>query len=150
MYDSFININRKELIDKVKMVMASQFNKRAKLYFSNFKNANELPKMAVIVQNMISGAKYGVSFYFSRKGEDEYIIESNVSDPTLVTSGMGKNDIFYITDNGIIKNTRFLEVSSLFDYEINRITSMANGLKGIVFPLDIEFAIKKITFICFK
>lgn len=143
MYDSFINVNRKELIDKVKMVMASQFNKRAKLYFSNFKNANELPKMAVIVQNMVSDAKYGVSFYFSRKGEDEYIIESNVSDPTLVTSGMGKNDIFYITDNGIIKNTRFLEVSSLFDYEINRITSMANGLKGVVFPLDIEFAIKK-------
>ncbi|MGC8694141.1 MAG: PEP/pyruvate-binding domain-containing protein [Candidatus Micrarchaeia archaeon] len=143
MYDSFINVRIDDVIDKIKMVMASQFNERAKSYFSFFKSNNEMPKMAVIIQNMIANAKYGVSFCFSVNKEDKYIIESNVSDPTLVTSGKGKNDIFYITNNNIIKNTRFLGISSLFDYEIDRIVSMAKELKKIVFPLDIEFAVKR-------
>ena len=64
LFDSFLYVEVKDLIGKIKEVYASLFNERAIEYA--YRNSIDLRdiKMAVLVQEMIMGDKFGVGFYF--------------------------------------------------------------------------------------
>jgi pyruvate,water dikinase len=141
LFDSFLYVGEGELENKIKEVIASVFNERVIDYITKNKFSS-MPKMAVLIQEMISNAKYGVMFGFNEKGKDVLVIESGIGDPAVVTSGRDKNDIYYVDDNEITKYNKLLEVETLFKYELDLLIGAKSIIKGIEFPFDVEWAIK--------
>ncbi|MEM4943474.1 MAG: pyruvate, water dikinase [Saccharolobus sp.] len=77
--DTYLNVSRSELLDKVKEVWASLYNARA-IEYRKRKNIDQLSVlMAVIVQKMVNARSAGVMFTLHPvTGDDRYIlIESN-------------------------------------------------------------------------
>lgn len=77
--DTYLNVSRSELLDKVKEVWASLYNARA-IEYRKSKNIDQLSVlMAVIVQKMVNARSAGVMFTLHPvTGDDRYIlIESN-------------------------------------------------------------------------
>ena len=77
--DTYLNVSRSELLDKVKEVWASLYNARA-IEYRKSKNIDQLSVlMAVVVQKMVNARSAGVMFTLHPvTGDDRYIlIESN-------------------------------------------------------------------------
>lgn len=77
--DTYLNVSRSELLDKVKEVWASLYNARA-IEYRKSKNIDQLSVlMAVVVQKMVNARSAGVMFTLHPvTGDDKYIlIESN-------------------------------------------------------------------------
>jgi len=142
LFDSFLYVEPRDLEEKIKEVYASLFNERAIEYaYQNNIDLRHI-KMGVLVQEMIKEGKFGVGFHFSNKGEI-FIIESAVGEPREVTSGRSVPDTYVIKGREILKYPRKVNLNSLFEFEIEEITSLMKKLKNRVFPLDIEWALEK-------
>ncbi|MEM0187967.1 MAG: pyruvate, water dikinase [Saccharolobus sp.] len=77
--DTYLNVSRSELLDKVKEVWASLYNARA-IEYRKSKNIDQLSVLiAVVVQKMVNARSAGVMFTLHPvTGDDRYIlIESN-------------------------------------------------------------------------
>ena len=143
LFDSFLYVESKDLIEKIKEVYASLFNEGVIRYA--YRNSIDLrdKKMAVLVQEMIIGDKFGVGFYFNNSNKEIFVIESVIRDPSGVTSGRTTPDTYIIRGGEINKYPRNINRNSLFDFEIEEVTSIMKKLKGIVFPLNIEWVLKQ-------
>jgi len=143
LFDSYLYVNSKDLIGRMKEVYASLFNERAIGYA--YRNCIDLStiKMGVLVQEMIKGDKFGVGFYFTNSHGEISIIESVTGEPSGVTAGRAIPDTYIIKNGEINKYPRKINLNSLFDFEINEITSLMKKLKDITFPLDIEWALEQ-------
>ena len=142
LYDSFLNVGYGELERRVKDVYASLFNRRVLEYARRNGIDIEGMKMGVLIQEMVRGDKFGVGFYFNDAGADVFIIESAVGDPSGVTAGRGSLDTYVVRNNEVCKYPARMNVNSLFDFEINEITVLMRKLKGVVLPLDVEWAVE--------
>lgn len=143
LFDSFLYIESKDLIGKIKEIYASLFNERAIEYA--YRNGIDLRdiKMGVLVQEMVKGDKFGVGFYFNNSNAEIFVIESVIGKPSGVTAGRSIPDTYIIKNGEINKYPRKINLNSLFDFEINEITSLMKKLKGKVFPLDIEWTLEQ-------
>jgi len=142
LFDSFLFVNHEDTEGKIKEVYASLFNKRVIDYA--YGNGIDLRKirMGVIIQEMISGDKFGTGFYFSDP-EDVFILESVIGDPSGVTGGTTIPDTYIIRNNKLRKYPKKININSLFEYEIRNIISLIQKLKEKCDPIDIEWAIGK-------
>lgn len=143
LFDSFLYVEPKDLIRKIKEIYASLFNERSIEYaYRNDIDLRDI-KMGVLVQEMVKGDKFGVGFYFNDSGNEIFIIESVIGKPSGVTAGRSIPDTYIIKDGKINKYPRKINLNSLFDFEISEITSLMKKLKGRIFPLDIEWVLEQ-------
>jgi len=143
-FDSYLFVNNTNLQKRVKDVYISLFNARAIEYsISNRINLSEA-KMAVIIQEMIINAKYGVAFCFEDDGKPITVIECGTGDPNVVTSGKSQMiDRYILTADGQKKKYPYkYMINSLFDFELDILSEGINKLSKIEFPLDLEWALK--------
>ncbi|MFX1294416.1 MAG: PEP/pyruvate-binding domain-containing protein [Promethearchaeota archaeon] len=145
LFDSFLSVETLQQVEKkIKQIYASLFNERVLQYSKDYQLKVLDIKMAVVIQEMVIGDKFGVGFYFQdQKKEPIYIVESSIGDPAAVTGGIVKPDTYIIRKDEIYKYSRQLNLNSLFEFEIKRIVRLMQELERAMFPLDIEWGFDK-------
>jgi phosphoenolpyruvate synthase/pyruvate phosphate dikinase len=141
MFDTMLSVKKEDLETAIKRVYLSLYSDRAVNYF----NANHIDirkaKMAVIIQQMAEGSKFGVCFSFIQDNTRTTIIENAIGDPDVVTAGKVNVDRYIIKGNSVEKYPAMPEFDSLFDFEISKINKAISKLSKIVPRLDMEYAI---------
>ncbi len=141
MFDTILSVKKENLEMAIKKVYLSLYSDRAVNYF----NVNHIDirkaKMAVIVQQMAEGSKFGVCFSFIRANTRTTIIENAIGDPDIVTAGKSNVDRYIIKGNNIEKYPVVPEFNTLFDFEILKINKIIGKLSKVVPQLDMEYAI---------
>lgn len=140
LYDTFLNVEKCDLEKNIKLVFASIFNKEALFYLIHNNQDIRKMKMAVIIQEMINGQKFGVAFSIKENGKNVKIVECGLKNPSIVTAGNLIPDLYIIKGKKIEYHTSVNEISNLFRFEIHKISELLDNLKKIVYPLDIEWA----------
>lgn len=106
--DTYLNVNKENLVQKVKECWSSLFTERACLYRENNGISHEESEMAVLVQQMVDAELSGVMFTNNPlNGDDDLVIESAWGLGEGVVSGEVTPDRYIIdrkTGNTEVKN----------------------------------------------
>lgn len=163
-YETFLNVDKDEVLDKIKEVWKSLFSKRIQSYKAQ-QNITGNIGMAVILQVMVDASRSGVMFGANPVSLDdkEMLISSVYGLGEGLVSGTLDSDNFYI-NNGEIRseiakktqqlvrngngNTVFEEVAndkiniaSLSHSELHELTTILSKLNEYYgFPQDVEWA----------
>lgn len=146
-FESYLSIEREDLIEAIKKCWASIFKKRVLAYCSSKNIPMAAIKMAVLVQKMIFAEKGGVIFTedIFRNNRDALIIESAKGLGEKIVSGLVNPERVIVSK----KNKEIIEKDSpsgrvLTDKEIKELTDIALKIEEFYrFPQDIEWAIMK-------
>lgn len=147
-FDSYLQVSRNEIEDKIKKCWASFFNSRAISYniraYRNFKKL----KFAVVIQKMVESEKSGVAFSIDPKENDfsKMIIEATAGYGENLVSGRETPFIAIIDKkkkiilNKAVKTNQYSELLSLKELNllIDQILKLEKRFKN---PIDIEWAI---------
>lgn len=165
--DTYLNVQRSNLVDKVKQCWASMFTERACVYREKRDISHDEAEMAVIVQEMVDADVSGVMFTnHPITGEDKLVVESAWGLGEGVVSGEITPDRFVVdNENGDIiekelptkkqmfqwdgSDTSIKDVPSnkresrtLDDSNLSHLTDIANQIReNHGDPQDIEWAI---------
>lgn len=141
-FDTFLNVKTQDINSFVGKVFASIFNPRAVKYaIENGMDISKI-KMACIIQEMVSEAKFGVGFFFEEDGSRYHVIEAAVNDPSGITAGSKSHDTYIknVKSDEIIRYKSESSKSTLFDFEIEDIITLMKTVGNELFPLDLEWA----------
>ena len=141
MFDTILSVKKEDLEDAIKRVYLSLYSERAFAYFGANHIDIRKAKMAVIIQQMVEGSKFGVCFSFLKDNIRTTIIENAIGGPDVVTAGKGSVDRYIINGSSVEKYPAMAEFNSLFDFEISKINKAVDKLSKIVPKLDMEYAI---------
>jgi len=144
--DTYLNINKKDIVEAVKKCWASLFNPRA-IYYRHEKKIPHDVAMAVIVQEMVDADFAGVMFTLDPIKKKYILVEAAHGLGEKVVSGSVTPSSFMLDKKSldIIEENMNYEVDKAVIKEIAKI-----GLKieeHYKKPQDIEFAVKKEIFI---
>ncbi len=141
-FDSFLFVKKSNLKSAIKKVYLSLYSKRAVSYFKENKLNIRKAKIAIIIQQMSKGNKFGVCFSFPENKNRTTIIENSFGYPDAVTAGKGSIDRYAVEGNKVSKYPAIPEFNSLFDFEVQEIKDIAEKLSKIVPKLDMEYSIE--------
>ena len=145
-FDTYLQVSKEEIFDKIKSCFASLFSPNVLKYCLDRKIKISDLKMSVIVQEMINGEASGIAFTSNPRGllnemvivvgegTGNLVVEDKVPTTTYYYNKTDKNYYFEKQEQSIILN------KSVFQEIINTI----NTIKGIYGEyVDIEFALLK-------
>lgn len=127
----------KDIESAIKEVYSSLYSERALEFVKKYNKKLDDLKMAVIIQEMVTNGKYGVSL----SNKDGMVIQCGTT-PNSVTAGSYDVDTYFVMGSKIDKYSSVNGINILFDFEINKITEIIKKLEKYNFPLDVEFALK--------
>ncbi len=136
-YDSFLNIeNDKKIIEAIKKVYASLFNKNSCLYSKIYNINLKRESMAVLIQAVAPVIKSGVMFSCNPLDQSEkYIIESTKGLGTNVVEGMGNITHLEID---------YFDKDNIVDEEIKLLINTIDIIKDkLNYEVDVEWGIDK-------
>ncbi|MBS3106040.1 hypothetical protein J4419_00035 [Candidatus Woesearchaeota archaeon] len=141
-HDTFLNVPREKVTEKVKACFSSLYTERAVAYRKEKKVSEKAAKMAVVVQEMVKADVSGVSFSLDPIHKKYVLIE--------VVKGLGEK----LVSGAVTPNSYFLDRKTLKILEKHEQFPLKLDLKGIgetilkieehyKMPMDIEFSIAK-------
>ncbi len=137
-FESFLNINKNELIVKIKECISSANSARALAYS---KDMDTLPgKVAVIVQKMVRPDFAGVAFSANpiNNSKDEIVIEATKGLGDKLVSGDITPDTYVVKLTNI---TRSSPDPLLTDKQIGDLSGLVRDIEAFFgFPVDVEWA----------
>ncbi|EZQ06836.1 phosphoenolpyruvate synthase [Candidatus Acidianus copahuensis] len=147
--DTYLNVNRSELIQKVKMVWASLFNERAIEYRKSKGIDSTKVEIAVVVQKMVNSRSAGVMFTLHPGNGDRnfIVIESSWGLGESVVGGLVTPDEIVIEKSSLKivekklshKNLKFIYDSSA---KSNKEIDISNSPEADQFSISDEEAIE--------
>jgi pyruvate,water dikinase len=139
-FESFLNVNKKDLLNQIKKCWASTFSKRVKQYCRFHKIDFKTLKPAVIIQKMIKPDKGGV--IFTQDPANHLVIEACHGNGKKVVDGIARVSHYLISRKTMKPESKTNELLSNAELRI-LINTALNIEKEFNFPQDIEWAIKK-------
>ena len=139
-FESFLNVEKKDIYEKVKAVSESANSERVKSYMA--KAGLEDTKVAVIVQEMIPSDISGVAFSINPvTGNRKSIVISSVFGlGEGLVSGLLNADVYTIEDGKIEK--KIIDKETLTDLQIEQICAEVKKITALYKkPQDIEWTI---------
>lgn len=117
--DTYLNVQRSNLVDKVKQCWASMFTERACVYREKKNISHDKAEMAVIVQEMVDADVSGVMFTnHPITGEDRLVVESAWGLGEGVVSGEVTPDRFVLNnENGDIIEEELPTKKQMFQWD---------------------------------
>jgi rifampicin phosphotransferase len=141
--DTFLNVKRSELLDKVAACFKSASSDRAKAYAEQ-KNINS-GKVAVIVQKMVPAHISGVAFSVHPVTNDrqQMVIESVSGLGEKLVSGTVTPNTYVINKTGaIVEKHLASQNSNLSDSQLQNLARELVKIEDLFgFPVDVEWAI---------
>jgi pyruvate,water dikinase len=143
-FDTFLNVGRDDLIEKLYKVFGSANSARAQNYSSESSNGG----FAVVVQTMIQSDISGVAFSANpiTNNHDEIMIEVVNGLGEKLVSGLTTPDLFVINKNSgeVLTHETSAEKVDLADENLNELTEAVRKIEDLAgCPVDIEWAIAK-------
>lgn len=138
-FDTFLNVSRQELLDKVKLCLESANSTRAAAYSSDMDT--EAGRLAVIVQAMVKPSYSGVAFSANpiTGSRNEVIIEATRGLGDKLVSGQITPDTYVIKKDEISFSKPHSLLSSTQILELRDIIKNVENLFG--FPVDVEWVL---------
>lgn len=136
-YDSFLNIKTdKKIMDAIKKVYASLFNKNSYLYSKIYNINLKKESMAILIQAVAPVIKSGVIFSCNPVDQSEkYIIESTKGLGTNVVEGVGNITHLEID---------YFDKDNIVDKEIKLLINTVDIIKNkLNYEVDVEWGIDK-------
>ncbi|MBU0975195.1 MAG: PEP/pyruvate-binding domain-containing protein [Patescibacteria group bacterium] len=144
-FATFLKVDKKSLLTKIKEVWASVFTKNAVIY----SYANNIPiysiQMSVLVMKMVDAQKAGVMFTknMNTNNKNEIVIEATTGLGDKVVDGTVEPDRVLVKRAGLQINRRN-RLNILTDSEIRKLTKLGIAIEKISkTPQDIEWAIEE-------
>ncbi len=142
LFETILNVRKKDLENSIKRIFASLFTEKVLLYAINKHIYLNKFRMPILIQEMVDGEKFGIGFMFKHYQKKIILIESSIGDPEGVTGGKDIPDLYIIKNNRIEKYPAQLGISHLFQFEISGLVNLIKKIEPFMFPIDIEWAIK--------
>lgn len=142
--ETYLNVSRKDLIEKVKQCWDSINSERAKTYALGQDLSREQLKVAVVVQRMVDSKAAGVMFTVNPVSEDrgEVMIESVSGLGESLVSGSVTPDNFVIDKESLEIKSRDIQQESISDESIKKLVNLGKAVEvHYGRPQDIEWAI---------
>jgi phosphoenolpyruvate synthase/pyruvate phosphate dikinase len=144
--DTFLNVERREVFQKVKACWASVASQRAAAYKAEKKISETSISVAVIVQKMVDAEKAGVAFSMHpvTQNKNEIVIEAVEGLGESLVSGEATPDAYVVLkDSDGISSKQCKGEQLLSDDKILKLTSLVKRIENHYgFPCDIEWAYK--------
>lgn len=143
--ESYLNIERKDLIGKVKECWRSIISERARAYAADKNLGEEQLTVAVVVQKMVDSQISGVTFTANpvTNNLNEIMIESGFGLGESLVGGMITPDNFIVNKKTLkIKSKMIQDKPSLSDKQVNGLVKLCLQIENhYKAPQDIEWAI---------
>lgn len=167
--DTYLNIEKKDIISNVKKCIASLFTERACSYRNMNNISHEETKISIVVMEMVQSEVSGIMFTANplTNNREEVVIDSsyglgealvsglvdpdtftiNKSNLDIITKKFGAKD-FIITGKEEGKNTKNnIKLQSLTDEQLKKLTNLGKKVeKHYKIPMDIEWALAENNF----
>lgn len=142
--ETYLNINRDDLIDRIRDCWNSIHSERALAYAAQQNVSEEELLVAVVVQKMIDGKVSGVMFTVNpvTKDENEVIIEAAPGPGEDIVQGKITPDNFVVEKKSLaIKSRDIRAESNLQNTKIKKLAELGVRIENHYgFPQDIEWA----------
>jgi phosphoenolpyruvate synthase/pyruvate phosphate dikinase len=137
-------VQKTEIPTAIKKVFASLFEPHVLEYLSHQVDSEIPLTIAILIQEMILDAKYGVAYFYNdEEKRDTMILESILGEPQGITSGSHFSDLYIVQSGNLIyKAPNLLEYDHLFEFELKNMFEFLKTIQDIVYPIDMEWAIK--------
>lgn len=139
-FDTFLNVDKKDLIDKIEKCRTSIYNKNLDRY-TNKKDIN----MNVIVQEMLNPEKSGIIFTSNPQGilNESVIVVGDGIGENVVSDRISTTTYYYNKTDDIYYYERQNNSALLEKNQINELINISKEIQKILGEkLDIEFAIE--------
>lgn len=139
-FDTFLNVDKKDLIDKIEKCRTSIYNKNLDRY-ANKKDIN----MNVIVQEMLNPEKSGIIFTSNPQGilNESVIVVGDGIGENVVSDRISTTTYYYNKTDDIYYYERQNNSALLEKNQINELINISKEIQKILGEkLDIEFAIE--------
>lgn len=142
LFDSYLNVDPDDVEAAIRKVFASVFNSRLLEYSRKHGRYPGDIKMAVMIQEMLQGDKFGVGFgLMDPNGGKVVVIESVINDPAGVTAGKTTPDTYIWRDGSRYGYPALINRNSLFEFESADIVRLVQKAEQEFSPVDIEWGI---------
>lgn len=143
--ESYLNVEPKDLINKIKECWKSIASERARAYASDKNLSKEQLTTAVVIQKMVDSQVSGVTFTANpiMNNLNEIIIESGFGLGELLVGGIITPDNFIVDKKTLkIKNKTIQKKPSVSDKQIRELANLCIKIEELFkTPQDIEWAI---------
>lgn len=142
-FETFLNINKEEIIKSIEKCYASNKSENIKGYINEKKIIDENTKVSVIVQEMIDGDISGVMFTQNPvNGDDAVIVESVLGVGEKLVQGESTPTQIIINKNTLIIENKIGQ-EMLTDNEIETLSKIGLDIERFFkAPQDIEWCLK--------
>ena len=141
--ESYLNVEREDLLERIRAVWRSGFSDRVLLYRQQAGLSLPPPVPAVIIQQMISAESSGVAFssdpVSGRRGVAVVAAVRGLGD--ALVSGEAEGDSFHVDRDGRIIRRVIAGATSLTDFQVIEVAELARSAAAhFGCPQDIEWA----------
>lgn len=141
-FESFLDVTKEDILSKVKLCWSSLFSQRALAYS---KDASNIGKMAVIIQEMVMSDISGVCFSIDPvdRDKDTVIIELVKGLGDSLVQGAVVPDRYIVCKETLIIKEKHVKIDKIIDDTVKEMARFAIKIEKLYNkPMDIEWASK--------